>query len=79
MTNVPFLWLSKKAKDVYASAEYFLFGRCHHCLCGAWILDSAPVIGDLRAIHYTTCTWAQDEAAKRETEMAAFKAQRVRR
>ena len=79
MTIPPVNWLSQRAKDAQKNGEYFLFGRYHHCLCGTWILDSAPTVGDVRVIHYEGCAWMQDLIREQDAAMAAFKAQRMRR
>ena len=48
-------------------------------MCGEWIMDSAPVVGDVRTIHYRVCAPMQEVIRKDEAAMAAFKAQRARR
>lgn len=79
MTPARYKLLSQEERTAYCDGQYFLFGRYCHCICGAWIMASAPVVGNVRAIHYSVCAPMQEVMRKDEAAMATFKAQRARR
>lgn len=79
MTSAQYKSLSQEERTAYYNGQYFLFGRFCHCICGAWIMASAPVVGNVRTIHYSVCAQVQEITRKEEAALNAFKARRMRR